>query len=219
MGGPASPKNPFSRSEPELPDFKKPSLRLEHIDSIAELSQIYLKADATEFSEDDLLANLPKLWTLSLSSKMTPRHSKKLQTIVSFVAGPPQDKAVAALKEKASSLGRRNEHLEEKISELKDSISLLQKMSSSLNGKNERLQEEIALLKTGLSALRASSEKQRQSAQELAARHKQATEGLEGALEQKRQLLARVGRLELELHHYEQAVLGASALLGKAKKK
>ncbi len=195
MGGPASPKNPFSRSEPEPMDFKKPELRLEHIDSIAELSQIYLKADAEEFSEEDLVSNLPKLWQLSLSSKMKPHHAKKLMSIVSFVAGPQQDSRVTALNDKVSALGLRN----------------------------EILRNELLSLKGRISALHASSEKHRRAARaangESAAKYRLAFAILRSAHEENKRLGSRAGKLETDLQNYEKAIEAASELLGKTKKK
>jgi tetratricopeptide (TPR) repeat protein len=63
---------------------KKPSLNTEHIESIAELSGIYLQSEAAEFSEDDLVSSLRALYELSQRQdvKMSKAHARKIQKMV-----------------------------------------------------------------------------------------------------------------------------------------
>jgi tetratricopeptide (TPR) repeat protein len=69
---------------PALP-ISKHSLSHEHIEDIAELSQLYLAqaAETAEFSEEDLLCNLLLLYELSLeqNSQMSRKHAKKVERL------------------------------------------------------------------------------------------------------------------------------------------
>ena len=80
---PSAPKAP---AEPdwELLRQKKPSLSVQHIESIAELSEIYLQPEAAEFSEDDLISSLRALYELSRrqDAKLSKAHAKKVEKIV-----------------------------------------------------------------------------------------------------------------------------------------
>jgi len=80
---PSAPKTP---TEPDwdLLRQKKPTLNTEHIESIAELSEIYLQPEAAEFSGDDLISSLRALYELSKqqSTKMSKAHAKKIQKMV-----------------------------------------------------------------------------------------------------------------------------------------
>lgn len=62
-------------------------MSLEHIDDIAELSAIYLKPEAAEFSEDELIANLFALYKMSKSgnSKIHNQHANKIHDLVGKV--------------------------------------------------------------------------------------------------------------------------------------
>jgi len=198
MGEPVEPKNPLSKTGPEPLPSEKPQLRMEHINSIAELSQIYLKAEAAEFSEDDLVANIPRLWQLSMDSKMQAKHAKQLQSIVSFVAGPPHDSRIAGLKGKISGLGSRNKSLEKEVASLKSSLAALQQISSGYSSRNESLHKELLVLKGNASV---------------------ASGRLQETLNDNARLNTRLGKLESELQDYEKAIRSASELLTRAKKK
>jgi hypothetical protein len=80
---PSAPKAP---AEPdwELLRQKKPSFSVQHIESIAELSEIYLQPEAAEFSEDDLISSLRALYELSRrqDAKLSKAHAKKVEKIV-----------------------------------------------------------------------------------------------------------------------------------------
>ena len=76
--------------EPKIPFpsfIKKPSLSLEHINDIAELSAAYLKPEAAEFSEDELFANLFALYRMSKeqNSKVSRHHASKIHGLVGKV--------------------------------------------------------------------------------------------------------------------------------------
>ena len=80
---------PNEPQAPAGPDWdllkkKKPTLSMEHIENIAELSATYLESDAVEFSEDDLLSNLYLLWQMSKApkAKMSKKHAKQIEKIV-----------------------------------------------------------------------------------------------------------------------------------------
>jgi hypothetical protein len=80
---------PSTPNAPVEPDWnllrqKKPSLSSQHIESIAELSEIYLQPEAAEFSEDDIISSLKALYELSKQqdAKMSRAHAKKIQRMV-----------------------------------------------------------------------------------------------------------------------------------------
>ena len=160
---------------------------------------------------------------MSMESKMKAKHAKQIQSIVSFVAGSPQEGHLAALKEKISALGSRNKLLENKAAELERDLAGMEKANSAVSSINQSLQNELLALKGGISAIRASSRAKNQNAtllrEELAAKLAHASRKLEESLEANRRLSFRASRLETELRNYEQAIAGASELLGKAKKK
>ena len=84
---PSVPKTP----EPDwdLLRQKKPSISLEHVECIAELSSRYLRPEAAEFSEEGLLSNLYLLWQLSRQGrpKMEKSHAREVTMLVAEILG------------------------------------------------------------------------------------------------------------------------------------
>lgn len=72
----------------ELLKRHEPQLPLEHVDEIAQLSCEYLKSEAIEFSEEDILSNLYLLWKISRQpgSKIAKSDAKKIERIVSLAS-------------------------------------------------------------------------------------------------------------------------------------
>lgn len=73
---------------PSEPDWnllrsKKPGLSLEHISEIGDFSSTYLQSEASEFSENDLIANLQSLYQLSkTTAKVSKKDARKIQEMV-----------------------------------------------------------------------------------------------------------------------------------------
>lgn len=74
---------PKAPKAPEPPDLAQPKLPAEHLNDIAELSVQYLGAEASEFSEEDLLSNLALLQEMSVQPKpkVSKRDARRIQKI------------------------------------------------------------------------------------------------------------------------------------------
>jgi len=84
-----SPSQPETHAQPDwdLLQQKKPSLSVEWLNQLAEYSSLYLQCEAVEFSENELLVNLEKLWKLSIrkNTGVKKGHAKKIIGMVAKI--------------------------------------------------------------------------------------------------------------------------------------
>jgi len=107
-----APKPPFSEADWDALKERKPSLDLEHINDIAELSSQYLKAEAVEFSEGDLLNSLHALWKLSGegNAKMKKSDAKKVEKMAIAAFGFGTHEQVHTRKDNARNMATQERH-------------------------------------------------------------------------------------------------------------
>jgi len=74
---------------PTMPSWQEPRLGLDQISDIAELSAAYLKPEAAEFSEEDLLSNLQALHQISgrKDSKIPKKDASRIQKMIMSLFG------------------------------------------------------------------------------------------------------------------------------------